>query len=262
MVARRFVCALACASCAIVTLSGTAPQTDKAASQPQMLAMTVVTVVPGMGAEYSDYQMKEVMPALRKGGSPGRDAFSTGVFGEAGVFAFFAPVADMAQFDGPGPMAKALGQEAAAALGLKGSKLVASRRVMLVRTRPDLGYQPTPGAEPSRLYVISEVQVAPGRRTEFEAIVKKEVVPAMRKAQVKAYHVLEVVYGGPAGSYTTAIGYDSYADIGKGHPFQIAFGEEGARKFEAKVAGIVTHVERFVTRHRPDLSFKAAGGTQ
>ena len=91
---------------------------------------------------------------------------------------------------------------------------------------------------------------------------KKDVLAAMQQAKVKSYSVIEIVYGDSAGGYVTAIGYDTYEAIGKGHPFQTALGEDGARKLEAKVTGIVSHIERFISRYRPELSWAPTPGTQ
>lgn len=225
---------------------------------PQLLMASLVTVKPGMGPEYTDIQVKEVIPALKKAGGPGRQAWSSGVFGEAGGFAVFTPVMDMAQFDKGSPLTQALGEQAAAALAAKTAKLVESRRTLLVRTRPDLSYETNPGGPPAPLALVTEVDVAPGRRGDFEAFLKKEVLPAMQQAKVKGYSVLEVVYGDSINAYMTAVGYDDYASMGKGHPFQVALGEEGARKLEAKVGGIIAHVSRFVARYRADLSIPPA----
>jgi hypothetical protein len=81
----------------------------------------------------------------------------------------------------------------------------------------------------------------------------------MRQANAKSYVVYEIVYGDSAGGYVTAIGYDTYEAIGMGHPFQTALGADGAIKLEAKVAGIVSRVERFISRYRPELSWKPSG---
>jgi hypothetical protein len=246
------VCSSGVIIMATVLLAAQAPK--PAASQ--LFMANFVTVKSGMGPQYTDIQIKEVMPALKKAGSS-RQAWSSGVFGEAGGFAFFTPVSDMAQFDKEAPLRQALGEEAAAALNAKTAQLVESRRAMLVRSRPDLSYEPTPGGAPAALALVTEVDVAPGRKGDFEAFVKKEVLPAMQQAKAKSYSVLEVVYGGSINSYFTAVGYDDYASLGKGHPFQVALGEEGARKLDARVTGIVVHVERFVARYRADLSLPA-----
>ncbi len=235
----------------------TSAQTPKpAAEQSQLLQATLVTVQPGMITEYEEYQKNEVMPALKKGGSPGRSAWSSGAFGEAGTYAFFTVVTSLAQYDGQSPPQKALGEQGAAQLLAKGGKLLTARRVVLIRTRPDLGIAGDPKAARSPLALVSEVHVAAGKRIEFETLLKREVLPVMQQAKVKAYDVLEIVYGEEAGTFYTSIPYDSYEAIGKGHPFQVVLGEDGAKKLEAKFTGITTRLERFIARYRDDLSFK------
>jgi hypothetical protein len=236
-----------------------APKTS--APQPEWLLVTLVQVNPGSGPEYVALQTNEVMPALKKADGSSRQAWSSGVAGTPGEFVFVSPIKSFAQFDGPSPMVSALGQEGAAALGAKTAKLVQGTKRMIVRTRPDLSYRPNATAPPSPLTLITIVDVVAGRRGDFEALMKKDVLPAMQQAKVKGYNVLEVVYGDSTGAYITGVGYDTYEAIGKGHPFQIALGDEGARKLESKVAGIITRVERFISRYRPELSWTAQPGT-
>jgi hypothetical protein len=125
---------------------------------------------------------------------------------------------------------------------------------MIVRRRPDLSYVPNPTMT-APLAIITLVDVTPGRAGDFEAFIKKEVLPAMQQAKVKSYTVLQVVYGDSINAYVTAVGYDTYESIGKGHPFEIALGDDGVRKLDAKIAGITQRIERFISRHRPDLSW-------
>lgn len=239
----------------------TMAQPKSASKEPQWLMVTVTKVNAGVGAEYVEHQTKEVMPAQKKGGGPGRQAWSSGVGAPPREFVYITPIVSFAQFDKPSPVVTALGQEGAAALAAKTAKLAEPQKSMVVRTRPDLSYEPNPGATPSALALVSIVDVVPGRRIEFEALVKKEVLAAMQQAKVKSYSVMEVVYGESSGGYITAVGYDTYEAIGKGHPFQTALGEEGAKKLESKVAGIVSRIERFISRYRPELSWTATPGT-
>jgi hypothetical protein len=232
-----------------------------AAPQPEWLLVTIVAVNPGAGPEYVALQTSEVMPALKKAGQPGRQAWSSGIAGTTGEFVFITPIKSFADFDQPSPMVRALGEQGAATLGAKNSKLVHMTKRMIVRTRPDLSYKPNPTAAPTALALVSVVDVVPGRRGEFEAFLKKDVLPAMQQAKVNGYNVLEVVYGDSIGAYVTSVAYDNYEALGKGHPFQIALGDDGARKLEGKIAGIISRVERFVSRHRPELSWSSAPGT-
>ena len=247
---------------AVVLGGAVLAQAPKApAAQPEWLMVTITQLHPGAGPEYVALQTAEVMPAQKKGGVPARHVWSTGVAGTLGEFVIVTPVKSFASFDEPSPMVKALGEEGSAALNAKTSKLAQSTRRLLARTRPDLSDQPKPTDPPAALALVTIVDVMPGRRAEFEAFVKKDVLPAMQQAKARNYNVLEIVYGDSINTYVTTIGYDNYDAMGKGHPFQVALGDDGARKLEAKVAGIISRVERFMSRYRADLSWTASPGS-
>lgn len=244
----------------LIAAAPEAQQPAKPAAAPQWLIATIVKINAGAAAQYADIQTKEVMPAQRKGGGMGRQAWSSGITGPVREVVYLSPIASFAQFDKPNPMVTALGQEGAAAVNAKVNALAEQMKTMILRTRPDLSYVPDPTVT-SPLAMISLVDVVPGRRGDFEAFIKKDVIPAMQQAKAKSYSVMEVVYGDSINAYVTAVGYDTYEAIGKGHPFQLALGEDGARKLDAKVAGILTRVERFISRHRPELSWSPQSGS-
>jgi hypothetical protein len=226
-----------------------------AAEQPQLALISFTKVRPAMGPKFVDLQTKEVMPAQKKGGSPGRQAFSSGIAGAPGEFVFVTPITNMAMFDEQPPMRKALGDEGAAALNQKLAEVSEPMGSLVARMRPDLSYVPDPKAPPSPLGVITIVELVPGKRAGFETFLKTDVVPAMQKAKVRGYHVMEIVFGENTGGYITVVGMESYAEIGKGHPFEIALGEGGSQKMEVKAAGLITKIHRFISRHRPELSW-------
>lgn len=248
-------------SVVLFTAAPQGQQTAKASAQPEWLFVNIVKVNPGAASQYEEVQTREVMPALRKGGSLGRQAWGSGVTGPVREVVYLSPISSFAQFDKPNPLTAALGPEGAAAVNAKVGALAEQLKTMIVRTRPDLSYAPDPKAT-SPLAIITLVDVVPGRRVDFEAFLKKDVIPAMQQARVKSYSVMEVVYGDSVNAYVTAVGYDTYEAIGKGHPFQLALGEDGARKLDAKVAGILARVERFISRHRPELSWSPQSGSQ
>jgi hypothetical protein len=157
---------------------------------------------------------------------------------------------------GDTPVQKALGKEGADAYYAKARTLVSSVHTYGSLTRPDLSYVPEMMGTP-KLAVVTTVNVAPGRRTEFEKLVKDEVVPVMKKAGVKGYYMSQGVFGGDGNMYVSLTLADSFAEIGKGSPFMKVLGREGAAKLAQKFAGIMTHVEASIERYNADLSFRA-----
>lgn len=229
--------------------------TDKA-SASQWFQLTVVDVQSGMAADWRKIEQEEVLPALKKAGGPGREVWTTGVFGIGGQYVLITPIQSFAQFDGQSSMVRALGQEQAAAIGARRARLEKGRRSYALRTRPDLSYVPDPNRT-QRLALVSIVELANGRQSEFESLIKTDVLPAMKKAQVKGYSVAQVVYGGSTNEVITVVAYDTFEEIGKGHPFDIALGPAGAAKLTQKSASIVTRLERHISRFVPELSFSA-----
>jgi hypothetical protein len=222
-------------------------------AKPEMLQITVLGIKPELVTEWLAFQKSETIPMLKKAGVPRRDAWQTAVFGDGSMYAFVTPIANFNQYDGDAPAVRALGADGAQAYAEKNRRFITSTRVYAEQMRPDLAND-MKMTGPPKLALLSDVQVAQGKTAAFEALVKSDVLPVMRKAGLP-YVVSQTVLGGDVSSFTTLIFYDSFADIGKGHPFRRILGADGERQLSAKAAGIVTHVERSIIRYVPDLSF-------
>jgi hypothetical protein len=223
-------------------------------TKPQLLQLTIATLKPDMVKAYYDYQKSDVIPALQKGGVKWRESWRTASFGDLFQVAHVTDVTGLEQYDSPPPVRKALGDEGYAAYQAKIGGMVSSVKTYLLRTRPDLSYVPDPAFQP-KLVILTVVDVAADKIAEFEAFIKNDWVPALKAGGGKAYHVVQVVYGGSTMQYHTLVAVDSFADIGKGHPVARALGEEGVVKLLTKAGAYTSHVERSVIRLDPDLSF-------
>jgi hypothetical protein len=226
---------------------------------PQLLSIMVVHVKPETALEWAEFYKKETIPTLQKGGVQQREAWRTAV-GESGEVAFVTPMANLAVRDEPNPIVKALGEEGARAYFAKYTRFIASSRSFIIRTRPDLSYEPT-SKEPPKLAVLSSLSIAPGRITDYENHVKTDVLPIQKKAQSLGYLVSQTIFGGDGNEFVTLTLVNSFADLDKGPAATRVLGPEGAAKLSAKTAGIITHTERIVIRYDPELSFKVATST-
>jgi hypothetical protein len=234
-----------------------APAKPQAAAKPapkrEMIQVTVVKVKPDLLNEWLEFQKNETIPMLKKAGALRRDAWQTGIFGESGMYAFVVPIENFNQYDGDNPPLRALGADGARAYAEKNRRFIVSSHTYADQTRPDLGYE-VKMSGPPKLALLSNVQIALGKGSDYEALVKSDVLPVMRKARL-GYAVSQTVLGGDINEFTTLIFYDTFADIGKGHPFDRILGADGSRQLTAKAVGIVTHVERSIVRYVPELSF-------
>lgn len=231
-----------------------AAPTKEPAGSPMMFSLQLVRVKPDMLSEWTDLQKEEAIPALKKGGVPWRAVWQTAVFGEAYEFVMIQPIENFKQFDGDSPMQKALGQAGLRTYAEKLRRMVVSSRILAMSFRPDLSIE-HPMTAPPKMAVVSVVQAMPGRQLTLENLIRTEVVPAMKKAGVAGYHVNQTVLGGSPFEYVTVVEIDNFADLDKGSPFVRALGKAGADQLTMKLSGVVSNLERFVSRYSADLSF-------
>ena len=238
-----------------IVLTAIQPQAPRPQPAPkrEMLQVTVAKIKPELVDQWLEFQKNETIPMLRKSGLKSRDAWTTATFGEGFTYAFVTPIENFAQYDGDARPVRALGADGARAYGEKNRRFVESTRTFAIQTRPDLSYDIKMTAQP-KLALLTDLQVVPGKTAEYEAFVKSDVVPVMRKARV-GYAVTQTVVGGDINAFGSLIFYDSFADIGKGHPFLRVLGAEGERQLLVKAAAFVSHAERHVIRYVPELSF-------
>jgi len=92
-------------------------------------------------------------------------------------------------------------------------------------------------------------------------VIKTEVVPAYKKANVGYYAVSQVVYGGDTNEFVTLVLFENFAELAKGHPLERALGADGAAKLTQKAGASIMKLERTIIRHLPDLSFRTTAPT-
>jgi hypothetical protein len=230
-----------------------------AAQQRQLLLITEVHLKPDTAPEWTELQKAEQVPAQKKGGVAWRDTWTDGPGGDPYLRGTVVPISSLAQFDNPAPIVKALGAEGAAAFGAKNRRLVTGSRSRIYATRPDLGFGTRTGVP--KLAILTTVNVVNGRGPDFDAFLKSDVVPALKKAGVTYYAVAQVVYGGDTNEYVTLVLASDYAELAKGHPLERALGPEGAAKLAQKTGAFVSRLERRIIRYVPELSFAPGAPT-
>ena len=109
----------------------------KPAPKREMIQVTVVTVKPDLLNEWLEFQKNETIPMLKKAGALRRDAWQTGIFGEAGMYAFVVPIENFNQYDGDNPPLRALGADGARAYAEKNRRFIVSSHTYAEQTRPD-----------------------------------------------------------------------------------------------------------------------------
>ena len=238
----------------------TEAQERAAAAVPaaEFLSITAVNVKPEMVMDFQNYMKATTTPALKKGGLKWRAVWqNTAAAGDGFEYIIVAPVGNFAEFDGPSALEKALGAQGFAAWQVKASSFVTNVRRFIIRTRPDLSFEPKRSGPP-KLAVVTSVHVATNRNMDFENYLKNDYLPVMKQAEV-SYLVSQTIFGGDANEYVTLTLRESFAELDKGPVILQVLGQEGVQKLLQKLpAGTIMHLERSISRFVPELSFMPA----
>jgi hypothetical protein len=230
-----------------------APTSPAEMSKMPLVAVTVVQIKPELVDEWMEFQKKETMPTLQKGGVKDRSAFVTAV-GPTFEYAFLTPMANFAARDGDNPILKALGQDGARAYGQKSRRFINSQRTYVVVSRTDLTYIPDSNAK-LPIAVISDFSIANGRAADFENYIKTDLTAAHKQLKTGGFAVYQGLFGGDGNTFVIATLLHNFAELDQGPAIRRAFGEARAATIQQKLGGVVTHVERTLSREVTELSF-------
>ena len=227
---------------------------NAAPAQPPPSQLSIVHVKPDMGPEFIDYLKNDANPAQIRAGVKSRQVWSTATFGEGGEYAIVTPITNMADFDEPTPLTKALGAEGAAALGAKRARLINGTQTMMINARPALGVAPPAGYQP-KLGITARVIVADGHMADCMQYTKA-LSAVIAKTNAKGVVVNQFGLGGNPNEFIVLVLFDSFADIGR---FQSLYDKAAAEaKLGPRAPGTESNAEWRVYRYRPELSIVPA----
>jgi hypothetical protein len=242
----------------------TAPQ---AATQPgtaparAFYSVNIVSVKREMIDEWIEFQKTQTMPMQQKGGVKSRIVWQSGApFGEGLTYAIITPIQKFADYDLDPLATRVLGADAARAYGEKARRLVASNHTYAIQTRPELSVPPAAGFKP-KAGILTSVTVVSGHADQYEAYIKNDLLPVLKRGNVSGYFVTRQVFGGDANEYVTMQVFESFAEIDKGPIAVRVLGEAAAQQLTAKAAPHVASIRRELLRFVPDLSFQPADTT-
>lgn len=226
----------------------------QSASEERLFTVTVYSAKPEKWSEALQFIKDEAVPANVKGGRKHMEVW-TSVYGQSYESWFILPLENFAAMDKPNDvLLKGLGsREAVAAFWNKARSFNTSVRQFVIRVRPDLSYI-KPNAPTPRLAYFNTVEVAYGRRLEYENWTKAEVLPTYKKSD--HYGQLRAMISGTGAAFSslTIEPHENFTALDKlGAPEQV-LGKDGLAKVQAKMNGVITKIERRALLFRPDLS--------
>jgi hypothetical protein len=224
------------------------------APQRNWYSVTVTTIKPERVADWVSMQKSETIPMQQKGGIKQRDTWQSGApFGEGNTFAIVTPIDKFATYDMPNLARRVLG-DAAQAYQSKLAAMTVARRTFAIQDRAELSIPPAANAKIVAA-VLTTTTIVSGHAEQYEAYLKNDLVPLLKKDNAVGFLVSRTVFGGDANEYTTLLLLSSFADIDKGPAQARLLSRTEAAAMAAKVTPHVARVERTLIRHVPDLSY-------
>lgn len=236
-----------------VLLLGLAFVAPAQAQETQWMQVDVVSVVPNRLGDYVDLQLEEVNPALQQAGVPWRSVWRVAEFGNSYELQLVTPMTSLAQYDTGGPLARVLEPDKRLRLVDRIRRLTVSRKRYAMRYRPDVSVEADEVGGLS-LARVTALEVAPGRGADWEEFMLSSL-PAFAGANL-VFGVYERVFGPGPTSWLVVENYSSFAQLEQPSLVARAFGED-AGSAAARLAGVVTSIERTVLRYDAELSYSA-----
>jgi len=163
----------------VVSLALLCAWSGAGAQAPQDTTRILVTVAqlkPEKVTEWRALQQNEVMPALKKAGIATRTVLET-MFGDRQEFITLRPLASFAEFDGTGPVEKAIGAKAATALGAKIQACEISTQRYIINRQNEF----TVGKMDVPIRVTTTYRINPGQAQAYRQFVRDYVLPLDRR---------------------------------------------------------------------------------
>ena len=236
---------------------GRAAQSSAAAPQRNWYSVTISTVKPDHVTEWMQIQKSQTLPMQQKGAVKSRDTWQSGApFGDGNTYAVVTPIDKFATYDMPPLALRVLGEGPGRAYQDKLAAITLARRTLGVQDRAELSIPPAPNAK-FVAAILADVTIVSGHAAQYEAYLKDDVLPLLKKDNTVGFVVSRTVFGGNANEYHEVTYLASFADIDKG-PAQARLLNAAERTaMTAKISPHVEHIERTILRYVPDLSYPA-----
>jgi hypothetical protein len=211
---------------------------------PSWVEIRQITVRGDCMDEWREAQRDGVNPALQAAGVTGRSAFRD-LFGNTARYTFVSPIPDFAQYEQQQGRVQ-IPSSAGEVLG----RCTESRSVGAWRLERDLSNVTT---QPSDFVVVTTQRLAPGADEAWRALIRSNVLPAAQEASTN-FWVFQSLLDGPVG-FVTVAGLNSLSAVDDGPFFLQGLGQEAAASLARRRQALQLHVERYLQRRDPELSF-------
>jgi hypothetical protein len=222
---------------------------------PQPVTWSQVRIIRVKGDRIADFEarLKELGAAMSEQGR-GFNVWQV-VFGEQNTYHIVSQLASFAslpELEANPPMEQA--QWTSWLERIRGT--IDSQVMGVAEVHTDLSMMPqdSQATANAELLILATQSLLPGKRQEFVALVRDQLIPAFRKSSILGVVTNEMAFGSGSGDWVFAVPVQSWAELDKPMPLITSMGQQAAEALLARVDSMTERSETIVLLTRPDLS--------
>jgi hypothetical protein len=221
---------------------------------PTLLNVAHVRVKPDRLQDFMDLE-KQIAASLKKGAPTDqfRIVYRASV-GNPMDFEVLTRFSKFADRDGENPLNKYSTEQERAIRGARNAQYEENVQVTIDRSLPDLEIAPQGQLVPPTFIHTFRIRVRAGGNEEFAGVVKNDLVPALKRADVKLLLARQTILGG-VGDYYFVLGMEKWAEMDSPPPVAKMMSAEAYKKMEDKLNSLTVLEEQTMWRYQPELSY-------
>ncbi len=238
----------------VAVLAQSKPAAESAAPKHRIGLVNEYTIKPGMMNEFLVWAQNESRPLYLKAGIK-ELYFFTNVYGDRAIVTVTEVHDSFAALKARNEaFTKNNSQEARSAWGARAGSYIEHTRTFIVETLPELSWRNPKMQGIAPYTILTYLYIAPQRRQDYEAFLKNDWLPLVKKADSNGLVVSRMRYGGDPSQYAVFTRVDDLTELDQPGKITQAMGAEARAKIQQKLVGIVLRTETRILRLRADIS--------
>jgi hypothetical protein len=226
-----------------------------AAPAPQPVTWNQVRIIRVKGDRVADFEarLKELGAAM-SGQGRGFTVWQV-VFGEQNTYHIVSQLesfASLPELEANPPMEQA--QWTSWLERIRGT--IDSQVMGVAEVHTDLSMMPqdSQATANAELLILATQSLLPGKRQEFVALLRDQLIPAFRMSSILGVVTNEMAFGSGSGDWVFAVPVQSWAELDKPMPLITSMGQQAAEALLNRADSMTERSETIVLQTRPDLS--------
>ncbi|MBS1810133.1 MAG: hypothetical protein JST84_18375 [Acidobacteria bacterium] len=212
------------------------------------------TIKPGMMPAFMEWAEKEAKPLYVKAGVKTAYFFTNIYDVDRSVVTFIEVHENFAAIKARNEaFTKNNSQEVREAWSTKAREFIAGTRTYMIEGLSELGWMNPKLKSPPLYYIVTERFVAPMRGADYEAFLKNDWLPLVKKADANGMLVSRLRFGGELGHYFVYTPVTDLTELDQPGKVAQTVGAEALAKTQQKLVGIIQRSENRILRLRPEL---------